>query len=635
MINNSDIRVFTNTKRANEVEIGKEFKVTVTMPKDKKITDLKVLFNMEGEKPSVVKELALDNPKDIKEENVKLNFYTATVKLNRIGNFYYYFTFNDCYGNHQAIKLGRAEGKPIITMGESPYWRILVIQENFTVPDWAKGAIYYQIFVDRFYHGSEKIVKINGRNYRKWGEMPNFKRNEKGEFHNNDFFCGDLKGVEKKLPYIKSLGVSVIYLSPINFSLYRYDGYAATNHLMIDPNKGTFQDLMNLKKKAHSLGIHIILDIALNHCSSDNPIFRDAISNPNSPYRDWFYINNDGSYSYWYGEFKDMPVFNQSSKGYKEYVYGENGMIAKYSSYVDGFRLDVAEELCKETLEGIRKSANEHGKHVIIAEYWNKAPTSYLGKCFDGTTNYLYMNAMYKWLMEGDAEYFAWQIQDLLENYPEEAICTMLNSIDTHDTVRALTIIGGRWMRHGYDRRWDIDKAPSPWHKTINGIERFLTDNFRQDEFVNDKLAPKVYREAKEMLKILIIMQYTLPGNPCTFYGTEVGTHGYKDPFNRKCFPWDRIDKDLLRFYKRIGAMRKNNRKELMNANFELVRRDKDIVCYVRNNLFVVVNRSEESRTINLPEKFKIGSEIILASNKKQKSKAEIMGKTGMILKAI
>ena len=634
-MNNSDIRVFTNKDRVNEVEVGKEFKVTVLIPKDIRITNLKILFNMEGEKPSVVKELVLESPENTEEENLKYNFYSASVSFNRIGNFYYYFTFTDSFGHNQALKLGRNEGKPIITTKEAPYWRILVIQDNFSVPDWAKGAIYYQIFVDRFYHGSEKNVIIKGRNYRKWGEMPNFRRNKKGEFHNNDFFCGDIKGVEKKLPYIKSLGVTVIYLSPINLSLYRYDGYAATNHLLIDPNKGTFQELMSLKRKAHSMGIHIILDIALNHCSSDNPIFKDAISNPKSPYRDWFYINSDGSYKYWYCEFKDMPVFNQSSKGYKEYVYGENGIIAKYSGYVDGFRLDVAEELSEETLEGIRKRANEFGKHVIIAEYWNKAPTSYLGKCFDGTTNYPYMNAMYKWLMDGEAEYFAWQIQDLLENYPKEAICTMLNSIDTHDTVRALTIIGGKWMRHGYDRRWDIDKEPSPWHKIINGIVRFLTDNFRQDEFENDKLTPKVYREAKRILKLLIIMQYTLPGNPCTFYGTEVGSHGYKDPFNRKCFPWDRIDKDILRFYKRIGAMRNQNHKEFKNADYHLVLCNKDILCYIRNNLLIVINRSDVPKKIVLPKQFKTGSKIIFASDNKQKSTKEIMGKTGMIVKAI
>lgn len=626
-----NIRVFTNTKRVNEVEIGKKFKITIAISKQIIISDLKVLFNMEGERPSVIQEMFLEN--SITSKEMEINIFTTSVALNRIGNYYYFFTFKDKDGRYQAIKLSRTEGKPIITTEEAPYWRILVVQKNFEEPDWSKGATYIQIFTDRFYHGAERYIKIDGRKYQNWGHMPNFEKNEKGEYSNNDFFGGDIKGIEKKLSYFKSLGISVIYISPINFSMYRYDGYAATNHLLIDPNKGSFQDLMDLKRKANSLGMHIILDIALNHCSSDNPIFKDAISNPKSPYRDWFYINDDGSYRYWYGEFKDMPIFNQSSQGYKNYVYGENGIIAKYSSYVDGFRLDVAEELWEETLEEIRKRANEFGKHVIIAEYWNKAQTSYFGRCFDGTTNYPYMNAMYKWLMDGEAEYFKWQIEDLLENYPEEAICTMLNSIDTHDTVRALTIIGGKWMRHGLERRWDIDKEPSPWHYTCNGETKFLTDKFRQDEFENDKLKPKEYRNAKKMLKLLAVIQYTLPGNPCIWSGTEVGVHGYKDPFNRKCFPWDRIDKDLLRFFKRIGAMRKHNRKEFKNKDFRIVRCDKDIVCYTRNNLLVIVNRSEGAKKVILPEKFAEKSKIIFASDGRQKSTTEILGKTGVILK--
>ena len=468
MINNNEIRVFTNTHRVNEAEVGTEFKLTVTIPKDIKVNNLKVLFNMEGENPSVVKEMTKEQTT---RENLAYDCYTVTVSLDRIGNYYYFFSFTDNYGHNQAIKLSRETNKPIFTMGEAPYFRILVVQKNFKVPEFAKGAIYYQLFVDRFYYASanqkqngaiKKEHTIKARNYRRWGEMPNFMRNEKGVFHNNDFFRGNLKGIEEKLSYFKSLSVSVLYISPINFSLYRYDRYAATNHMMIDPDVGTFEDLARLHRKANKMGIHIVLDMALNHCSRDNPIFKDAISNPNSPYRDWFYIDKNGNYRYWYGEFTDMPVFNQASQGYRNYVYGENGIIAKFAPFVDGFRLDVAEELWPDVLEGIRNRANENKAHVIIAEYWNRAQTSYFGRCFDGTTNYLYTNAMYKWLMDGESNYFASQIKDLLENYPYEAVCTMLNSLDTHDIVRALTIIMGKWMRHGLDRRWDIDKYPSP-----------------------------------------------------------------------------------------------------------------------------------------------------------------------------
>ena len=638
MINNNEIRVFTNTHRVNEAEVGTEFKLTVTIPKDIKVNNLKVLFNMEGENPSVVKEMTKEQTT---RENLAYDCYTAVVTLDRIGNYYYFFSFTDNYGHNQAIKLSRETNKPIFTMGEAPYFRILVVQKNFKVPEFAKGAIYYQLFVDRFYHASAnpkeigEIIKehrIKGRNYRRWGEMPNFMRNEKGVFHNNDFFRGNLKGIEEKLSYFKSLSVSVLYISPINFSLYRYDRYATTNHMMIDPDVGTFEDLARLHRKANKMGIHIVLDMALNHCSSDNPIFKDAISNPNSPYRDWFYIDKNGNYRYWYGEFKDMPVFNQASQGYRDYVYGENGIIAKFAPFVDGFRLDVAEELWPDVLEGIRNRANEHKAHVIIAEYWNRAQTSYFGRCFDGTTNYLYTNAMYKWLMDGESNYFASQIKDLLENYPYEAVCTMLNSLDTHDIVRALTIIMGKWMRHGLDRRWDIDKDPSPWHKIIDGIKRFLTDKFRQDEFNSDRLSPKEYRRAKKLLKLLIILQCTLPGNPCIYYGTEVGLHGYKDPFNRKCFPWDHIDKDLLHYYKRIGSMYKQNRGMLKEpSNYKLVRCD-DIVCYERGNLLIVVNRSKSAQNINIPQEF-YDAEIIFASNNKQKQNARILGETGMILR--
>lgn len=327
-----------------------------------------------------------------------------------------------------------------------------------------------------------------------------------------------------------------------------------------------------------------------------------------------------------------MPVFNQASQGYRNYVYGENGIIAKFAPFVDGFRLDVAEELWPDVLEGIRNRANEHKAHVIIAEYWNRAQTSYFGRCFDGTTNYLYTNAMYKWLMDGESNYFASQIKDLLENYPYEAVCTMLNSLDTHDIVRALTIIMGKWMRHGLDRRWDIDKDPSPWHKIIDGIIRFLTDKFRQDEFNNDRLSPKDYRRAKKLLKLLIILQYTLLGNPCIYYGTEVGLYGYKDPFNRKCFPWDRIDKDLLHYYKRIGSMYEQNREMLKDpSNYKPIRYD-DVVCYERGNLLIVVSRAKSAQNINIPQEF-YDAEIIFASNNKQKQNARILGETGMILR--
>ena len=629
MIKSNKIEVCTSTQRVNEVEENTCFKVTVRIPKDIQVANLRVLFNRERENPTVIEKMSLENEEG---GSFSRNKYTTTVQLSKIGNYYYHFEFNDAYGNMQSIKIDRNSQEPIITTGESPYWRILVVQKGFKVPDFAKGAIYYQLIVDRFNKGRQDKPQIKGRNYRNWGEMPNWGRNEEGKFHNNDFFGGDIKGIEEKLPYFKKLSVSVIYISPINFSLYRYDRYAATNHMLIDPDAGTFEDLASLYKSAHKMGIHLILDIALNHCSSDNPIFKDAISNPNSPYRDWFFIDQNGNYRYWYNEFVDMPVFNQQSQGYKNYVYGPEGVISKFAQYVDGFRLDVAEELSQETLEGIRNRANENGKKVIIAECWNKAPTSYLGKCYDGLTNYLFSDAIYKWVMEGNAEFFAWQVKDILENYPSETICTMLTSLDTHDTVRALTIIGGKWMRHGAERRWDIDKDPSPWHKMVNGRRIFDTWQFRSDECSADKLSPEEYRKAKKIYELCAGIQYTLPGNPCIFYGTEVGLHGYKDNFNRKTFPWNRIDKSMLHVHTTLGATRRQNRKAFMNANFEFVVCDSEMLVYRRNSLLVVFNRGTSAKHFDVPQEFK-ASEIIWTNNKHQVRVNEILAQTGMILR--
>lgn len=594
--NNNEVLINMEPKR--ELEISKELKISITIPKiSGKISRVKVLFNKYGEKPSIIKEM-----QKTKEDENSEDYYTS-VKFNDYGNFDFFFSFYE--GNtKKAIKINRKTNKPFITTEEqeAPYWRILVIRNDFFIPQWAKNQIFYQIFVDRFYKSpNKKTKKLEGRNYRKWGELPNWQRNEKGDFHNNDFFGGNLKGIEEKLKYLKSLHVGVIYLSPINESLYRYDRYASTNHKKIDPDAGDFKDLKSLHEKANAMGMYIILDVALNHCSSDNPIFQKALENPDSKYRNWFHFDAKGNYKYWYNEFKDMPIFNQRNLEFQNYIYGEDGVIDTFSRYVDGFRLDVAEELQPFFLEGIRKRANKDRPHLIIAESWKKENASMFGKCFDGTTNYMFTNAILKYIVYGEYEYLKWQVRDIAESYPKNTI--ILNSLDTHDIVRALTILGGKGMRKGYDRIWDIDKDPSPWHINTSKGRIFLTDAFREFEFDNDILEKKQYEYTKNMLKLAVMIQYFLEGNPCIFYGTEVGLHGYKDPFNRKCFPWDNIDEELLTFYQKMGELRSHFHGDDSETKF--LQADKDIFIFERfqmeNSVFVAVNRSSKEKRIELP----------------------------------
>ena len=620
------IRVTTSPIR--EVEVGKTFKVMLEISNTfGRIENVQVVFNQYGEAPSIVKQMK-------REENHSVSVYCAEVRFNRLGNYYFFFSL-EINGETKAVKISRSTNQPVLMYPweESPYWRELVIQKEFEVPKWSQDAIAYQLIVDRFCKGGKAQGTQEGRKYRIWGEFPDWHRNNSGQFHNNDFFCGNIKGICEHLDYLKSLSVDIVYLSPINESLYRYERYASTNHMEIDPDAGTFEDLDNLHKKANEMGMHIILDIAFNHCSSDNPIFKEAMSNPNSKYRDWFYINGN-SYICWYGIFMDMPIFNQQSKGYQDYVYGENGVVAKFTPYVDGFRLDLASELQPFVLEGIRNRANQNGKHLILGEYWHKVPISVLGKGLDCPTNYPFTDAILKFIAFGRGEEFARKIYEVLESYPQKTIDTMFNSLDTHDMIRAITILSLKCYRDEPDRIWEIDKEGSRWHVVRNGRGDFLTDDFRQFEFDNDKLSKLEYEVAIKRLKLAVILQYFLPGIPCIFYGTEVGMHGFKDPFNRKCYDWneDHWDKNLLSFYQEIGKFRKLYHGT--NSSFEVLHSDQDTFIFERrnktNSVFVAVNRGSQGRYVDVPENFKHDEKVFILNASIDQNYLEPYG--GMII---
>lgn len=602
--NTCDSQILVTMSHEREIEIKEELQIDLKLPKTiGNIEEVWVIFNREYENPCIIKKMEkTKEEKDFIEYKAMVNF----LPYNRYENYFFFFSLT-IDGKEHFIKINRKTKKPFITNGESPYFRILVTNNDFTVPSWAKNAVFYQIFVDRFYKSPNlKTAKIEGRNYRNWGEMPDWKRNNKGEFHNNDFFCGNIKGIEEKLEYLKKLGVDVIYISPINFSTYRYERYAATDHLKIDPAVGDFEDLDSLHRKANSKGMHIILDIAFNHCNSDNPIFQDAINNPNSKYRNWFYIDNQGNYEYWYGLFKDMPIFNQHNYDYQQYVYGENGVISKFAKYVDGFRLDLAEALEPFFLEGIRKAARKYGRKLIVGECWEKANPYILGKGLDCITNYLYANAVLKYVAFGEADYLKRETFNIIESYPKNTLDTMLNALDTHDTMRALTILSLKCVRNGYDRIWEIDKDPSIWHVETNCGKDFLTDEFRKFEFENDKLSKEEYELAVKRLKIAFVLIGTLPGNLCVFYGTEKGMHGFKDPFNRKCMTWEENDNSLEQFFKGYLHFWKKFKGSKVDLEY-LELNDKICMIEVKNkenSMLTIINRSSREEQIRIPEKY-------------------------------
>lgn len=590
-----------------KIALGEELKIEVDIPKAVgKVEDCKVLFNREGENPSIIQKL-----QKTKEEE-KFERYCTKVQFNQLGSYFFFFLVR-IDGKEKAIKISRETNQAFITEGESPYWNVL-IHNKFTVPDWAKGKIVYQIFVDRFYKSPNHTVEEQPkRKYRIWGENVNWERDEKGNFHNNDFFGGNLKGIEEKLEYLASLGVGILYLSPINYSTLRYDRYAATTHMEIDPDVGTFEDLDRLHKKALEKGIYIILDIAFNHCCSDNPIYLDAKNNPNSAYKDWFNRDENGNIKFWYG-FNDMPEFNYWSSGYQEYVYGEKGVIAKFSKFVDGFRLDLAESMPAFFLTGIRNRANKGKARFVVGEYWRDVELEVLGTGLDVPTCYTITNAALKFLVYGESEYLERKMKELVENYPQETLDSLLFSLDTHDIIRVMTIFAKKqYMRTGLMDIWKIDEPPSPWHKWY---DYFDTDGFRRFEYENDELNPEEYQDAKNLLKVGTVLQYFYLGNPCVYYGTESGMYGWKDPFNRKCYNWEATDQELIKFYQESGNFRRKF--VSVNCNPEVLGRDSELFIFKReneqNSLYVAINRGNRTREITVPVEFE-GEREIFALN--------------------
>ena len=599
-ISNTIIEVISN----KEIGINEKYRIEVTITGIRDVKDFYVLFNREWEQPSIINQM-----KKINEEENKIIFSTE-VQFNKYGNYFFFFRLR-INEEQKAIKINRETNKPYIIdeMQEALYWVVLVTQKEWEIPFWATDAIFYQIVIDRFYKGKNpKGGKNPLRNYLKWGEAPLWKQNEYGKFHNNCFYEGNLNGITEKLDYIESLGTKAIYISPIFDSssiidkyTNRVDGYATTNLLKIDEDKGEYEDLVKLHEEANKKGMYLILDIALNHCSSNNVIFQEALNNPNSEYRDWFYFNLDGTYKYWYA-FKDMPVFNQHSIGYRNHV---KEMIKLFAKNVDGFRYDLGENLNQDFLKLVREETEKYGKHFYIGECWNIKPTETFGNSgFYSPTNYPFADAIYKYVLFGDGKNLSNTISEIYKIYPQKVIDTMINSLDTHDTIRAITILSSKYIRNdiGY-RVWEIDREPTQWHQ--NG--RFETYKFREFCMKMDKLTEEESKVAIERLKIACILQYFLPGNPCVYYGTEVGLTGFKDPFSRKCFPWDNINQDLLSYFRELGKFR-NEYIGKNSSSPHIISDENGLYIFTRKNeideIFVAVNIGTIKK-IKIPERFR------------------------------
>lgn len=467
--------------------------------------------------------------------------WTLRLKLNERGLYFYYFRVGNIF-------LGLGEERFAKSYEHNPTaFQLLVYARNYRTPNWFKGGIMYQIFPDRFCRIGT-MPDINDRIQREdWGGLPSFRPNEKGKVLNNDYFGGNLKGIQSKLSYLKSLNVSCIYLNPV-FEANSNHRYDTADYLKIDPFLGDSAAFRELVDTAKQHGIRIVLDGVFNHTGDNSVYFNKygkypsvgAYQSTDSPYYSWYNFERfPDKYASWWG-IDVLPEINENSESYQDFIFGENGVLKTWLSYgIGGYRLDVADELPDFFLKKLRsavKSANSEA--VIIGEVWEDASNKiaysvrreyFQGDELDSVMNYPLKDAIIRYILTKNATALSDTVKMLCDHYPKQTLDSLMNILGTHDTARILTVFG---QKNCYSK----EEMANP-EMRLNKSEK---------------------QTAREMLKMASLLQYTLPGVPCVYYGDENGTEGYSDPFCRGCFDWEHTD-ELSAHYKKLGEIRKNN----------------------------------------------------------------------------
>ena len=535
--------------------------------------------------------------------------YSVTVHFGDVGLYWYYFEICTFYSN---FIIGRDENYETKMYTQNPHsWQISVYSHDFKTPDWIKGGIFYHIFVDRFNKSGNVTCKSTGWMHPNWSDEPDFLPNAKGEILNNDFFGGNIKGIIEKLDYLKSMNVSCIYLSPI-FEAYSSHKYDTGDYSKIDSMFGDIDDFKELCEKANSLDIRVICDGVFNHVGSNSLYFNrcgeyqslGAYQSKESPYFKWFnFKKHPDKYACWW-DFQTLPAVNKDEPSYVEFVNGKNGIIRKWLKCgASGWRLDVADELPNEFLEKLRDSAkSEKSDALIIGEVWEDASNKiaydkrrkyFQGHQLDSVMNYPLQTAIIQFVRNKDSALLENTVREIIENYPKQVVDCLMNVLGTHDTPRILTALVGK----------DLPNAT------------------RQEKH-DTKLDCNTMKHGKNLLRLASLLQFTLPGVPCIYYGDEAGIEGYNDPFNRKTFPWGNEDTELIEWYKKISEIRTNNPIFKQGCYRCLLAKDGVFVFERFNNLEKItigINRSETpfeiqltNESINLISGKKISGKIVI-----------------------
>ena len=554
-------------------------------------------------------------------------FFEGEVFLPTKALYNYYFSFE---ANHDFIYLKKNNLENYKTISKSEMWKMSV---NFKVPDWAQGKMMYHIFVDRFNRGSkDKLNEMANRYIHKdWQEDIMIGPNENGLWC-TDFYGGDLKGIADKLDYIKRLGVSIIYLSPVVWSQsnHRYD---ASDYEKIDPYAGSNEDLKTLCDKAHSMDMKVILDAVFNHTGNDSNYFNEfgnfkelgAYQSKDSKYSSFYrkhYYNGNTYFDYWWG-MGNLPVCDGYSSDWQNYIYGEGGIIDLWFSLgIDGLRLDVADELTDEFIEGIRKAVKRNKEDgFILGEVWDnpmRKGRGFLesGKGMDSVMNYQLVNALIRYYKYGDYNFLNHIINEIIREYPNETINSLMNFTSTHDISRIINILGSNEFMYNGVWAWDV-----------------RSDN--RDYQKNYRLTKEEIEYGRKLYQSYLYSLAFLPGILSIFYGDEIGLDGLGNLANRRPFNWEKADYNILNTICDIGYIRKQE-KFLEKASLEILDINENNLSFIRklNNeeAFIALSRVGEKKNISVPLSFR---DLPIKYNLHNSNKEELSEYGGIVLKKI
>ena len=613
--------------------------------------------------------------------------WVCTTAFANIGEYQYYFAITNgsdmvfyCDDNwNNYYKKGDYGEGGVGNPDDIFAYDLVVYEAGYETPDWMKDAVIYQIFPDRFFDG-----EITNNQAQTWArgtvdyeyvedwyllpenpEMagePNYPTYAfKGDGNwSNEIYGGDLKGIVEKIDYLKALGVNVIYLNPVFWSIsnHRYD---AVSYAEIDPILGTLGDFEELVAVAEANDMHIILDGVFNHVSDDSVYFDryykflpdaaekydgkigaypywayvyDYINDNGADqataeaaakeffgseygitdysYTEWFAVQNKKTankdkiglradkyvYSYegWWG-YDSMPViYSTNGSEYQtgnwadEIINGEDSINGYWiSKGMDGWRLDVANEVSDETWQHFRDSVKAlDSEAVIIGEIWADATHYLMGDMYDSVMNYVFRDAVagfargYLINRDNKAEKYdadltadeAMTILEILrERYPEEAFYAMMNLVASHDTSRILS-----YLDDLEDDRYQKDIAHA----------------FPTYEATSDR--------AKQLQYVVSFLQFTYAGAPTIYYGDEIGMVGGDDPDDRRAFTWGKGNQEIVEWYAELAAIR-SAYPALRTGSVEAFSTgNDDVMGFVRadaaNTVVVLANRAASEQTI-------------------------------------